>query len=692
MRRVIVAILSMVIVATSQLVVVGAPKGRSSSVIYVSGERYYLHTVKTGETLYSLAKLYEVDERDILTENPTIRNGFNVGLNIKIPYPVKPVKKLTEKQLRKSFDLHTIRKGETLYSISRRYEISVEMIMEDNPNLDPTNLAIGDKLNIRKSEQGLADEQQIVAEIKDYRDQLNKVVGDDLVYYLVKEGDTLGSLVEQFDMKDGEIEGINNLPEGREVAVGTLILVNDMADDSSSSGGDRVMFAPLNEDETLKVSLLLPLSYQGDVMNPMFELYQGFLLGVEDVKREGRSVEINLFDTEVSADKVAQIVDSERFRSSDLVVGPIFDNLLSLVVDSISGREVPVVAPLPSMNSNTKHPDSERLFNMASEESRRYDKIDDLLSDDYRVVVIYGEKNDMAYVEQIESMLERREKVYHRYQYKYEHPSEISEREKMAERRKKQAEEEAEILGFDGLDEWALDTLYLPPSPSDLTPLMLGTIFDVDSLRVSYAPMVVEVDSMVVDSMVVDSLAIEPMVVDSLAVEVEKARATTLIFVFSDSETEVDRILSALASSYTLQASKLRGSGRKASEEFGYRVVANPDWSRYENIDRTLYFRNRVTTFSSYVAGRDSEAVRDFDSRYSAAFNDFPSDYAYRGYDVARIFVEGMYGDIQNNMEGKVYQPLQSEYLFDRVDSLQSRHNINWNRVDYRTNFTRTIE
>ena len=95
---------------------------------------------------------------------------------------------------------------------------------------------------------------------------------------------------------------------------------------------------------------------------------------------------------------------------------------------------------------------------------------------------------------------------------------------------------------------------------------------------------------------------------------------------------------------------------------------------------------------STYHAKRDSEAVRDFDSRYIESYGSLPSLYAYRGYDTAMIFCAGMRGGIEYNMLDKRYTPLQTTYKFVRGNAGDRYINQEWVRVNYTSDYTITIE
>ena len=58
---------------------------KSQVIVYINGAKYYVHTVKPGETLYSISKAYGVDEKSIISHNPSAADGLKVDQTIKIP-------------------------------------------------------------------------------------------------------------------------------------------------------------------------------------------------------------------------------------------------------------------------------------------------------------------------------------------------------------------------------------------------------------------------------------------------------------------------------------------------------------------------------------------------------------------------------------------------------------------------------
>lgn len=166
---------------------------KSETIVYIGGEKFYIHTVQPGQTLYSIARLYGVSEQTLVAYNPTMADVLKADQNVKIPVPAPqmqpdeaPLTARQEKKLRKKFILHTVEAHETLYAISKRYGISVETLLEDNENLDPTHLTIGGTLLVRKKEVGKTSNAENLAELEEYKEKLNSVPTDGFRYYVVR--------------------------------------------------------------------------------------------------------------------------------------------------------------------------------------------------------------------------------------------------------------------------------------------------------------------------------------------------------------------------------------------------------------------------------------------------------------------------------------------------------------------------
>ncbi len=99
---------------------------------------HFLHTVTKGQSLYSISSMYNVPIADIVKLNPGSNQRIKVGQELKIPQTG------TENQV----VFHTIQAGETLYKLSVKHGVSVERICRANPGLSVKNFRIGQVIAI----------------------------------------------------------------------------------------------------------------------------------------------------------------------------------------------------------------------------------------------------------------------------------------------------------------------------------------------------------------------------------------------------------------------------------------------------------------------------------------------------------------------------------------------------------------
>ena len=87
----------------------------------------FKHTVKKGETLYGISKTYGISQEAITTKNPSVNNGIKPGQILIIPQ-VFTISENNEDN--SEIIYHTIQKGETLYRLSKIYNTSIENILK----------------------------------------------------------------------------------------------------------------------------------------------------------------------------------------------------------------------------------------------------------------------------------------------------------------------------------------------------------------------------------------------------------------------------------------------------------------------------------------------------------------------------------------------------------------------------------
>ena len=144
-------------------------------------ENTNIYIVQKGDTLYSISKKLNISVDMLKSLNKLKTNDIYVGQQLILVEPENQVK----------YDIYTVKKGDSLWSISQKYNISVNDLIKLN-NLDNLTLQINQKLKVTNL--NIEEPQAINEEI-----------------YIVKNGDTLWSISREFGISVNELKELNNL-------------------------------------------------------------------------------------------------------------------------------------------------------------------------------------------------------------------------------------------------------------------------------------------------------------------------------------------------------------------------------------------------------------------------------------------------------------------------------------------------
>ena len=542
----------------------------AQDVVQIGGAKYIIHNVEKGETLYSLARRYGVTVDDISGVNAVLSEGLKAGQRIKIPVNV-------EKEAPQTTRLHKVEKGETLYSLAKSNNLTIEELQAANPHIKK-GLKAGQLIDIP-----------------------------------LKAGDDKSSAPTPAPSTKPIEESAPNKEEQPQTVVSEV----------EPKLAETVSFRSLKRGDKAEVALLLPLGSDAQPSQNYLDFYRGFLLGLDSVRMAGYSVNLNLYNTAHDHNRISEIIASGALDSANLVVGPVYEDELIPIAAALKDKGTPVVSPLANLTQIT----SNNVFQMSPSPATKLDKVRNMFDGSKRVVIISTDNIDKEFDAEVRSMLKDTSYVVE-HKYIYEHPSIIEKREKEREKMREKLREEGIADSLMMIDE--------TPSPSDMSPLLRGE---------------------------------EP----------------TVIAITADNEIEVDRILAAIASANIALTAR-------SQRVVPFVVYGNNRWNRYRNIDRATLFNNNVSMLSTYHARRSEPVIKAFDKRFVEEFGLLPSLYAYRGYDAAVVFVKSLYDTIETGLEGAHLIPLLTPYIFDTNPTSGLRINNQWIKVNYNSNFTITTE
>jgi LysM repeat protein/ABC-type branched-subunit amino acid transport system substrate-binding protein len=193
---------------------------KDNELVIISGQKYIIHQVRTGETVYSISRDFKTDPSAIIKNNPGTENGINIGTLLKVPYDGRF--DLSEiKSYRKgdptAFKSYLIESnGETAYSISNKFGITVEEIYAYNPEIQRLKKGLSIRIPLWEFKE-VAAEQTSKTDLPKVKNQ------SATIEHVVVSGETLYGLARKYNTTESEIQkynqGITSLKAGSKIQI-----------------------------------------------------------------------------------------------------------------------------------------------------------------------------------------------------------------------------------------------------------------------------------------------------------------------------------------------------------------------------------------------------------------------------------------------------------------------------------------
>jgi LysM repeat protein len=414
------------------------PVERSNDKVILEGKVYYIHVVKPGQTLYSIAKAYNVSQKEITIENPSTVSGLRIGQALKIPVEATMSREVDTAVLppQDSRKVHVVREGETLYSISRLYETNVESLLKINPELDPEDIPTGYNLVIPQ---------------KGVKPSAYNEEG--FVFHRVKRRETLYSISRFYHVEVEEIRQANpelgwggpktgqtiRIPKpqitGKPETIPENLPVDTLFGIEPDSIQEEYFYEDLrftheDRDRTYNIAYLVPFDFRNsepldsllkDVRSEsrrnriierfrmeqatpasvnFLEFFQGSLLAIDSLRQTGMKLDVRFFDTGKSTARTGQILQDRFLRRADLIIGPFFPFNLELVAEFGREQRIPVVTPFHTeLNLLTSNP---YLFQVTPSMETEYGMAARLVASKHEYNIVYVRDEDSLGIEKHE--------------------------------------------------------------------------------------------------------------------------------------------------------------------------------------------------------------------------------------------------------------------------------------------------
>lgn len=558
---------------------------RSTDKILLEGNSYYIHVVKKGQTLYSISKAYNISQKTISKENPSVALGLRPGQALKIP--VSPV---NEKQRipgeTEDFIFHKVESGETIFRISKKYDVATETILDNNPDININDISVGTIIKVPKQKY------QVQEERYEFQKQ-------EFLFHKVERKETIYGLATKYDISQEELIKANDglargLKTGQYVRIPVIKELKEEPEETIVRDTEPLDTSDINcetvpdfSDRTIEVALFLPFYLEknseriyidsSEVDEYGEKIYEtvnreetwvysrstyflDFILGtnmaLDKLQNEGVSVDLFCFDTKADSSVVKDILSSNDLSRMGLIIGPVYQHNLSLVSSFARMYRIPIVSPLSSRGDLTDN--NPYLFQIAPPVESELDELARYVSN------------------------------FHNSNIVLIHPGDIQSHEEIITLKRK-------LFGY----------------------FAYRTFFN----EVIFKEIVFNDEFVTNDS------------INGIEHSLSK-RDENLVIIPSGQETFSSEILGRL---YSL------------SETYSISVLGFPNWMKFRNTELKYYYELGVRIITPSYLDYDEIKVKEFLRKFRNKYHSEPDQfsYAWKGYDIAQYFIGGIarYGD-----------------------------------------------
>lgn len=261
---------------------------KSNQVQVIDGKKYYLHTIVKGQTLYAISKAYDVTVNDIVIENPELIDALPLNKIIKIPF--KETKKTEQTVLPEGdYKLHSVERGETFYSICKKYNLRIEQLAAANP----------------ETEKGIKKGQILKIPIIDTVAKTVVVPADTVPQPVLKESYNVVFMLPFFLEMNEE---------------------------------DKV-YKTTTDKETIYPKSEIAVAF-----------YLGALAAMDSLKKLGFNARAHFYDTGNDSIKVEEILRKKELKEADLIIGPLYAANFTRVAEFAKQNKIAIVSPFSQLN------------------------------------------------------------------------------------------------------------------------------------------------------------------------------------------------------------------------------------------------------------------------------------------------------------------------------------------------------
>ncbi|NIJ46061.1 LysM repeat protein [Wenyingzhuangia heitensis] len=362
------------------------------------------HTVAAKETLYGISKTYGVSIPDLKKANSVVLSeGLKLGTVLIIPT-------LSKEEIESDPSKHIIAKGETLYSVSKKYGISVSELLAVNDTVTIDSLVIGSAIQLPS---------KVIAKVT--KSTVAPIYKRSPLTYSYQQGDSIEVVLEELGISKDSLKSINPsfdsiLENGGDLLVGlkrTHVLFEDHQWFKDSIVIDKVVNTMImlpfdfKKNDTLSQEILF--ANPNGLPSIVSDFYLGASMAIDSLQKQGVKVNLSVVDTEKSVDSIHKNMEVIKAHHPDVIIGPLYTNNAMYVATQFPS--VPVYYPIYSQKQNRFR--NSNIIKTATNKDLLEKEVLSFIKENRKGqhLIIVGTKQNMTALKNYKSILAKRDKL-----------------------------------------------------------------------------------------------------------------------------------------------------------------------------------------------------------------------------------------------------------------------------------------
>lgn len=341
-------------------------------------EGHFFHTVTKGQGLYSISRMYGVTEADIIKLNPGSDIVIKVGQQLRIPQSNKQQTATNVQQAQTGGErFHTIKAGETLYRLTVIYGLTAREICDANPGLSAENFKVGQVVVIPEKKE--TAQQEVAPKVTEPNPIATQTVQSTQqsadkednckTEHVVKRKENIYRISRMYGISELELVNANPQLRERKLQKGEVLCIPYSKAEQEKLSATKpaqqeeqtpMVIIPTNEElfaglkttpediEQIKAAIILPLMLEDSISSEqmkMVEFYEGVLLALDSLKRQGVSIDLYVYDSGNKWASIQPILAKPEMQQMNLIIGPVYDQHIAEAAAFAESNGIRMVVP-----------------------------------------------------------------------------------------------------------------------------------------------------------------------------------------------------------------------------------------------------------------------------------------------------------------------------------------------------------